>query len=178
MQTEIIVAGSGGQGVLFAGTLIAQTAIEEDKFTTWFPSYGAEMRGGTANSTVIISNCEIGSPIAAKPNVFLILNEQSYKKFSPRFKAGMTVVINSSLIKTPTKGPGIKLIPIPATEIADKEIGDVRAANLVMIGAWLRATDLLALKSAHSACKKLFASKPKLIPINQKALDAGFEYNK
>jgi 2-oxoglutarate ferredoxin oxidoreductase subunit gamma len=178
MHTEIIVAGSGGQGVLFAGTLIAQACIEEDKFTTWFPSYGAEMRGGTANSTVIISDSEIGSPIAANPDVFLILNEQSYKKFLPKVKSGATLVINSSLIKNVSKQEGVKIVCIPATDIADKEIGDIRTANVVLIGAWLRVSGVLSLKSAQAACKKLFASKPKLAPINQKALDAGYEYTK
>src|SRR3989339_941148 len=99
MQTEIIIAGFGGQGVLFAGTLLAQAAVEENKHTTWFPAYGAEMRGGTANSTVIISAEEIGSPVVGHPSLPLALNNLSLQKFLPRMRQGSIIVFNSSLIK-------------------------------------------------------------------------------
>lgn len=177
MQTEIIIAGFGGQGVLFGGTLLAQAAVEEDKHTTWFPSYGAEMRGGTANSTVIISDEEIGSPVVVHPSVLLALNDLSLKKFLPRMKPGSTVIINSSLIKENVNSPSTKVVAIPATEIADKDIGDVRTANLVMVGAYLKASGLLKLESAKNACEKVLSEKQKLININQKALELGYNYN-
>jgi len=176
MQTEIIIAGFGGQGVLFGGTLLAQSAVEEDKQTTWFPSYGAEMRGGTANSTVVISTEEIGSPLVASPSALIALNELSLNKFIPRMKPGSVVVINSSLIHNSTEYPGITTVRIPATEIADKQLGDVRAANLVAVGAYLKASGLLKLASAQKACETVLAEKPKLIPMNQKALELGYSY--
>lgn len=176
MQTEIIIAGFGGQGVLFGGTLLAQAAVEENKQTTWFPSYGAEMRGGTANSTVIIADEEIGAPIVAEPSALLALNEQSLAKFLPRVKPGAVIVVNSSLVAGPVDRPGATVVAVPATEIADKQLGDVRTANLVMVGAYLKASGILKLESAQRACTHVLAEKPKLIPLNQKALELGFKY--
>jgi 2-oxoglutarate ferredoxin oxidoreductase subunit gamma len=174
MQTEIIIAGFGGQGVLFAGMLLAQAAVEENKQTTWFPAYGAEMRGGTAKSTVIISDEEIGSPLAEKPSVLLIMNEQSMQKFLPTAKTGAIIVINSSLVSDMGSRKDVKIISVPASEIADRELGDQRVTNLVMIGAFLKATGLLKLRSAQNACEKALKDKPKLIEINKKALETGY----
>lgn len=176
MQTEIIIAGFGGQGVLFAGTLLAQAAVEEDKQTTWFPAYGAEMRGGTANSTVVIADEEIGSPVVARPSALIALNEPSLRKFLPRAKPGALVVINSSLIHEAAVQEGARVVSVPATEIAQKELGDVRTANLVIIGAFLKASGVVQLASAQKACEKVLEEKPKLIPLNQKALALGFNY--
>jgi 2-oxoglutarate ferredoxin oxidoreductase subunit gamma len=175
-QTEIIIAGYGGQGLLFAGTLLSQTALEENKITTWFPAYGAEIRGGTANSSVIISNEEIGSPIIANPDILIALNEQSFKKFFPKAKDNALIIINSSLVKDIPKGKNI--VSIPATEIADKELKDVRVANIVALGAYLKASNIMPLSSAKKACETVLADKSKMISLNQKALEIGFNYIK
>ena len=177
MQTEIIIAGFGGQGVLFAGTLLAQAAIEENKQTTWFPLYGAEIRGGTAYSTVVISDDEIGSPIVTNPSVLIALNEQSFRKFFPKIKDGATMIINSSLVKEKVQDSYENIVLIPATEIADGQLKDIRVANIVAIGAYLKASGLISLESAKKACEIVLADKPKLIAVNQKALETGYNYS-
>jgi len=174
MQNEVIIAGSGGQGVLFGGILLAQAAMEEGRETTWFPSYGAEMRGGTANSTVVISDKEIGSPIVIKFSSLIALNELSLNKFSVRLRRGGILVVNSSLAAAAPSLDGITVVTIPATGIADKELKDVRVANVVAIGAYLKKSGILSLESARKACEKLLCDKPKLIPLNQKALELGY----
>jgi 2-oxoglutarate ferredoxin oxidoreductase subunit gamma len=174
MQTEIVVAGFGGQGVLFGGVLLAQAALEENLRTTWFPSYGAEMRGGTAKSMVVISDEEIGSPIVIAPSVLIAMNEQSLTKFLPTVQPGSLVFVNSSLVPDPARRPDVRMHLIPATGIAAKEIGDMRTANLVLIGAFLKASGRLSLESAQKACTPVLAEKPSLIPINQKALALGY----
>jgi 2-oxoglutarate ferredoxin oxidoreductase subunit gamma len=186
MQNEIIFAGFGGQGVLLAGTLMAQAAIEQGLYTTWFPSYGAEMRGGTANSTVVVSTEEIGSPLAFNPNALVALNEPSLNKFLPKMTSDAVIIANSSMIPK-DKDYGIKLFFIPVTDIADKEIKNVKTANIVAVGALIKALELCASKickfeseilninSALKAVEKAFASKPEFIEINKKALMAGYE---
>jgi len=174
MQTELIIAGSGGQGVLFAGTLLAQAAVEENKETTWFPSYGAEIRGGTANSTVVVSDEEIGSPVVNSFSALIALNEQSLDKFLPKAKPGAVIIVNSSLVNKKVDRSDVKAYYVPASEIADKQINDIRAANLVALGAYLKASGILKLSSAKQACDILFAERAKLIPLNQQALELGY----
>jgi 2-oxoglutarate ferredoxin oxidoreductase subunit gamma len=175
MQTEILIAGSGGQGVLFAGMLLAQAALEENKQTTWFPSYGAEIRGGTANSTVVVSDEEIGSPVVLKPSVLIALNEPSLNKFAPMLKKDAVLIINSSLVGKIQPFPA-KIVEIPASGMADKELKDVRTANLVAVGAMLKASGVLKLESAMKACEKIFKDKPKLAEANKMALELGYAY--
>ena len=191
-----------------AGTLLAQAAIEQGLHTTWFPSYGAEMRGGTANSTVVISTDEIGSPLAFNPNALIALNEPSLNKFMPRMSASSVIIANSSIISR-DKEYKISPVFVPVTAIADKEIGNVKTANLVAVGALIKALELFAggncgnsshgrrqnekeegdlcgledtkvltLKSALTACEKAFSSKPALIEINKKAIQAGYGFIK
>ncbi|MCL2334826.1 MAG: 2-oxoacid:acceptor oxidoreductase family protein [Endomicrobia bacterium] len=143
MQNEIIVAGFGGQGVLLAGGLLAQAAMEQGLHTTWFPAYGAEMRGGTANSTVVVSNDEIGSPLAFHPNALIALNEPSLDKFMPRMIEGSIIIANSSIIPRDREFK-IKPIFVPVTDIADKEIKNVKTANFVAVGALIKALELYA----------------------------------
>jgi len=176
MQNELVIAGFGGQGVLFAGMLLAQAAVEENKQTTWFPAYGAEIRGGTANSTVIISDDEIGSPVVVNPSALIVLNEQSQAKFLPRLKEGGLVVENSSLCHKTAPCPGLKVVCVPASEMADKEFKDGRVTNMVMLGAYLKASGVLKLRSAQAACEKVLKEKPKLIEVNKKALELGYNF--
>ena len=183
MQTEIIIAGFGGQGVLFVGTLLAQTAVEQGLSTTWFPNYGAEMRGGTANSTVIIAKGAIGSPVALHPGVLIAMNEQSLKRFLPRITPGGMVIINSSLIPAAVAkavltaaGNTHTAFSLPATDIASADIGNVQTANVVMVGAFLKLSGILTIENARAACVAVLTDKPKLVAINQKALECGYAF--
>ncbi len=178
MKNEIIIAGFGGQGVLFSGLLLAQAALEEGKETSWFPAYGAEMRGGSANSTIMIADEEIGSPVSFRPNALIALNEIATKRFMERLTANGTMILNSSLVRRSELNipKGIVCTEIPASEIADKQLGDTRVANLIAIGAYLNSTKLLKLASAQKACETVLADKPKLIPLNQRALELGYAH--
>jgi len=175
MKHNIIIAGFGGQGALSAGMLLAQAALEEGKLSTWFPSYGAEMRGGTANSTVVISTEEIGLPIVLSITGLIALNALSLTKFSKSAVAGATIVVNTSLI--PKESIVIDKTKnyffVPATELADK-LGNVRVANSVALGAFLKASKALSLESAIKACPVLLESKKEFIEVNIKALELGF----
>jgi len=175
IYNEIIIAGLGGQGVLLAGTILAQSALEQNLKTTWFPSYGAEMRGGTANSTVIISDEEIGSPIAFSPSGLIALNTLSLNKFLPRMIEGASIVANSSLIN-PNEFNDKRINFIPISEIADKEIDNIKAANMVAIGALIKLTQVPNLDSISKAIQTAFAKKPALIEVNIKAVNAGYNY--
>lgn len=173
---EIIIAGFGGQGVLLAGTLLAQSALEQGLNTTWFPSYGAEMRGGTANSTVIISDDEIGSPIAFNPSGLIALNALSLDKFLPKMTKDAVIIANSSIINTEEYKINKNIIFIPISEIADKEIGNIKTANMVAIGALIKALKVPSLDNVLKALNTAFAKKQELIDINIKAVNAGYNY--
>ena len=173
---EIISAGFGGQGVLLAGTLIAQAAIEQDLKTTWFPSYGAEMRGGTANSTVIISDEEIGSPVAFAPSALIALNRPSLERFLPKMKEDAVVIANSSLIDSKDFESDKRIKFIPISEIADKQVGNIKTANMVAVGALIKHLQAPSLDSCLKALETAFYAKPKVIPLNIKAVNAGYNY--
>ena len=172
---NIVVAGFGGQGILFAGKLLAQTAMEEGKFTTFFPSYGAEMRGGTAHSLVTISPEEIASPIFKNPDLAVFLNEPSAKKFLPLMTKNGLAVLNSSLIKDYPSPAGITIVTVPATELAQR-IGDGKVANLVALGAFLTKSKILSLGAIKKSLKTILTGeKIKLLDINLAALREGIE---
>lgn len=145
MQTEIIIAGFGGQGVLFAGQILARAAMADGFNVTWLPSYGPEMRGGTANVTVIISDEDIASPIVPQPQVAIALNLPSLQKYEPLVKAGGLLVVNSSLVESLPQRSDITSLPLPATDIA-RELGNEQVANMVALGAMVAATELLPLE--------------------------------
>jgi 2-oxoglutarate ferredoxin oxidoreductase subunit gamma len=178
MKHEIIIAGFGGQGVLFGGLLLAQAALEEGKNTSWFPAYGAEMRGGSANSTIMISDEEIGSPVSFRPDALIALNDIACKRFMDRLTPKGILILNSSLVRRSDLNipQGIVCAEVPASEIADKQLGDTRVANMIAIGAYLKATNLLKLMSAQKACETVLADKPKLVPLNQRALELGYNH--
>jgi 2-oxoglutarate ferredoxin oxidoreductase subunit gamma len=184
MQIEIIVSGFGGQGVLLAGLLLAEAAMKEGLYTTWFPSYGAEMRGGTANSTVIVSSDEIGSPLVSNPNALIALNETSFNKFMPKVVNEAIIIANSSAISK-DKQCGIKPYFVPVTDIANKKIGNMKSLNMVAVGALIKAFEIhsgnmcfISIKSIILTCENVFAAKPKLIEINKMAVEAGYDFIK
>jgi 2-oxoglutarate ferredoxin oxidoreductase subunit gamma len=175
MYQDVMIAGFGGQGVLLAGKLLAYAGMLEGKHVTWFPSYGAEVRGGTANCTVIISSDEIGSPVVQSPSAMLIFNEASFKKFEKRIKRAGNLFLNTSLVQERPTRTDITRIEIKANQIAE-DLGDIRIANMVMLGAYLEKTGVVALESVLTALKQVLpARRHSLISLNERALRCGAE---
>jgi 2-oxoglutarate ferredoxin oxidoreductase subunit gamma len=175
MQKEIIIAGFGGQGVLFGGQVLAYAAMDTGREVTWIPSYGPEMRGGTANCTVIIADEEIGSPLVKNPPLAIALNLPSFDKYEEMLSPGGTLVVNQSMVNRGAKRDDINVVFVPCNEIAE-EIGDKKLMNMVAVGALLTALPELTLKDIEKA---LEAHLPKrhahLLPKNYDALKRGFE---
>lgn len=175
MYQDVMIAGFGGQGVLVTGKLLAYAGMLEGKHVTWFPSYGAEIRGGTANCTVIISSEEIGSPVVQNPSAMLIFNEASFKKFEKRIKRNGRLFLNTSLVHEPPGRSDITRIEVKANDIAE-DLGDIRAANMVMLGAFLKKTGTVSLESVLAALKEVLPTRRRsLIPLNESALKQGAE---
>lgn len=175
MYQDVMIAGFGGQGVLLAGKLLAYAGMLEGRHVTWFPSYGAEVRGGTANCTVIISSDEIGSPVVQSPSAMLIFNEASFKKFEKRIKQAGNLFLNTSLVQERPTRTDITRIEIKANQIAE-DLGDIRIANMVMLGAYLEKTSVVALESVLTALKQVLpARRHSLISLNERALHCGAE---
>jgi len=176
MQQEVIIAGFGGQGVLFAGQLLSYTALDEGKEVTWIPSYGPEMRGGTANCTVVVSDEEIGSPLVNRPTAVIAMNLPSLEKFEDLVEEGGVLVVNASMVNREVQRKDIKVVSIPANEIA-MELGSERATNMVMLGALLGNLDLLSLEALDKALDNHLPQRhKKLLPMNKEALRRGAEY--
>lgn len=174
MYLDLMIAGSGGQGILLIGKLLAWAGMLEGMNVTWFPSYGAEMRGGTANCTVIISDETIGSPIVQNPGAFIIMNAASFERFEKKVKPGGIIILNSSLVRIDVKREDLEIFKIPANEIAEK-VGDVRVSNMVMVGALINKTGAISLKAVKEAMKNVIpASKTTLLTLNERALEAGY----
>jgi 2-oxoglutarate ferredoxin oxidoreductase subunit gamma len=176
MQNEVIIAGFGGQGVLFAGQLLSYAALDEGKEVTWIPSYGPEMRGGTANCTVVVADEEIGSPLVRNPMAVIAMNEPSLDKYEPMVKPGGVLVLNSSMSNRPAKRTDITVVSLPANEVAE-ELGDKRMMNMVMLGALLAHLPVLPVEAIEKALKEHLPERHhKLLPQNYKALRKGAEY--
>ncbi|GAB4431109.1 MAG: 2-oxoacid:acceptor oxidoreductase family protein [Anaerolineales bacterium] len=174
MQKEIIIAGFGGQGVLFAGQVLAYAALDTGKEVTWIPSYGPEMRGGTANCTVVVADEEIGSPLVQNPPAVIALNLPSFDKYESLVQPGGVLVVNESMIDRKAQRDDITVIYVPGNEVAE-EAGDRRLLNMVMVGALLAAFDVLSIDDAKAALKAhLPARHQKLIPNNFAAMDKGY----
>ena len=173
MQTEIIIAGFGGQGVLFGGQLLAYAGMDEGKEVTWIPSYGPEMRGGTANCTVIVSDEEIGSPLVRNPRVVIAMNRPSLDKYEKLVKPGGVLVVNTSLVDRKVTRTDIKVVEIAANEVAEK-LGDQRMTNMVLLGALLTNLEVLPVEAIKKALKvHLPARHQELLAKNFEALQEG-----
>ncbi len=176
MQTEIIISGFGGQGALFAGQLMAYAAMDSGFHVTWIPSYGPEMRGGTANCTVIIADEEIGAPTVRNPRAVLALNLPSLDKYEPLVFPGGVLVANASLVNRPINRTDIVSVLIPANDIAE-EIGDKRLLNMVMLGALLGKLPVLPLEVIEKTLKAHIPERhQRLLPANYAALKRGMEF--
>lgn len=173
MHEEVIFAGFGGQGVLFAGQLLSYAAMAEEKHVTWIPSYGPEMRGGTANCTVVVSDRAIGSPMAPYPSIVVAFNNPSVTKYLDVIKPGGLMVVNSSIVTTSAQRPDIAIVPVPATEMA-KKLGEVRLTNMILSGAMLAVRPVVSLETLiETISAKLPARKKHLLQVNIEAIKAG-----
>ncbi|HUV15392.1 MAG TPA: 2-oxoacid:acceptor oxidoreductase family protein [Pelolinea sp.] len=173
MQNETVIAGFGGQGVLFTGKVMAYAGLEKDLNVTWLPSYGPEMRGGTANCTVVISDEEIGSPQVRNPRAAIVMNQPSLDKYESLVAPGGYLVVNTSMVNRKANRNDIKIIEIPGTELAE-ELGDKRLTNSVMLGGLAAKADFLDLKSLEKGVEKsLSKDKKSLLELNIKALKQG-----
>ena len=172
MQTEIKFAGFGGQGILLSAKLLAYAAMKQDFFVAWVPSYGPEMRGGTAYCTVVISDKRIGSPIIKNPSHLVAMNRPSLEKFANDVKPGGVIFINSSLIPTRSERDDIIELVVPANDIAIKA-GSVKAANIVALSAFAAKAGIVDLELLKNCVKEEFSTKAKIIPLNMKAFDEG-----
>lgn len=176
MQKEIIIAGFGGQGVLFGGQVLAYAAMDNGKEVTWIPSYGPEMRGGTANCTVVIADQEIGSPLVKHPPLAIALNLPSFDKYEELLAPGGTLIVNQSMVDRASKRSGIHVLFVPCNEIAE-EIGDRKLLNMVAVGALLTALPEVKLEDVEKALEAHLPARHKhLLPKNYKALKRGFEH--
>jgi 2-oxoglutarate ferredoxin oxidoreductase subunit gamma len=176
MQNEIIVSGFGGQGVLFGGQLLAYTGLDLNKQVTWIPSYGPEMRGGTANCTVIISDEEIGSPLVNNPKAVIAMNLPSLNKYEPLVKAGGILIVNSSMVDREATRADITITALPANEIAD-QMGTPKSINMIMLGALLAKLPVFTLADIEKSMDIHTPERNKrFLPGNFKALKAGFDF--
>lgn len=175
MLEEVLIAGFGGQGILLMGKLLAQAAMEEGLNATWLPSYGPEMRGGTANCIVAFSDDEIGSPLAATYDAVVVMNQPSMEKFESKVKPGGALLINRSMIPIETARTDVEVHYVDANRLAEGVAGDGRCANVVMLGALHAARTRLAMPSLEAALKEAFAAKgDRVLQANLKALQAGY----
>jgi 2-oxoglutarate ferredoxin oxidoreductase subunit gamma len=171
----ILIAGFGGQGVLSTGQLLAEAGMADGKHVAWIPSYGPEMRGGTANCGVTISDKPISSPVVTEPTTLIVMNRPSLEKFEKTVKKDGIIFINSSLIDIKATRKDVKIFYIPANEIAEK-IGNSKIANNVILGALIQLTQVVTPKAVEKSLREVLPPhRHKMIPINLKALEAGAE---
>lgn len=176
LYMDVIMAGFGGQGVMLIGNLLAYAAMDQGLNVTFMPVYGAEMRGGTSNCTVVVAEDEIGSPIIRRPKSTIILNRPSLEKFQPRVADGGVQVVNTSLIEVDLIETGrIKSASIQANDIAD-QLGNARLLNMVALGAYIKATNVLTLERVQDSLHHVVSSHYQhLLPKNAEALKAGYD---
>lgn len=170
---RIIIAGFGGQGVLSLGQFIAYAAMYEGKEVSWLPSYGPEMRGGTANCSVCVDDKQIASPIIGNPDTLIAMNKPSLDKFIDKVRSGGTIIINSSLIEDKVERTDVNVVYVDANALA-LQAGNAKTANIVVFGAYVKLTGTLEKENAINTISKIFAKKPKVIPANIAAFELGY----
>lgn len=178
MITKAIFSGFGGQGVLSIGFTVANAAMFEGKYVTYLPSYGVEVRGGTANCTVVVSDEEIASPVASDPEFVVAMNQPSFVRFQSILQSGGLLCVNSSIVDTTSARSDIEVLTVPTSELAE-ELGTIKVANMIMLGAFVKASNII---SFDFLIKNLTAvlgeGKAKLIKLNKDALELGYNYIK
>ncbi len=173
-MTQILLAGFGGQGILFAGKFLAYKGLMEDKNVSWLPSYGPEMRGGTANCSVILSDAPVGSPIITNPDVLVAMNLPSLTKYVDTVVPGGQIYLDSTLIDAKIERTDVQVFYVPATQMA-REAGFATLANMVLMGKLLKECGVVSFENNKQTCEK-FIKKTNLIDINCQALQAGYDY--
>jgi 2-oxoglutarate ferredoxin oxidoreductase subunit gamma len=176
---QVVIAGFGGQGIILAGKLLAQSAMKAGKEVTYMPSYGAEVRGGTANCVLVISDNPISSPVVDSPDTVIAMNNASLNKFAPKVKKGGLLIINSSLAdQQPKADESVEVVKLPADKIA-KELGNTKVANMVALGAYLEKCGIFGVDVAGDCLADVLAERYHVtIPLNKKALHQGAEFVK
>jgi 2-oxoglutarate ferredoxin oxidoreductase subunit gamma len=179
MYSEMIFAGFGGQGIMTIGQIIAYSGLTEGKAVAWIPSYGPEMRGGTANCTVVVTDEEqVGAPLTTHPDFVIAMNKPSFVKFEPTIKPGGLMVYNVSLIDDKPSRTDITYIPVEANKLAEEQ-GNSRYASIIAMAALIGFTDIIKLSTVAEALKKVLPERHhKLIPDNMKAAQSGFDIGK
>lgn len=175
VSEEILCAGFGGQGIMFMGKLLALAGLLGEKYVTWMPSYGAEVRGGTAYSMVKVSDKEISSPIVTNPNILIVMNRPSLVKYENKLRDGGILISNKTLVGDVSKRKGITLVNIPLTDAASK-LGDIRSANMIAIGALAKRSKMLSIRNIGSALGVTFKNNEELFSRNKKALEKGYKW--
>ncbi len=175
MYQGVIMSGFGGQGVISAGILLAYSGMTDGKYVTFFPAYGAEMRGGTANCSVVIASDEIASPVVAYPDTLIVMNEPSLAKFEASVRKGGLLLINSSLVAAKPKREDVEVKYVPANEIAEK-LGSIKIANMVMIGSFSKHTGAISFDALKKSLQKVFPrARQEIIEMDSEALKKGME---
>ena len=178
METNLCVAGFGGQGIMTLGKFLASATCEStNKNITFFPSYGAAQRGGTANCFVVISDDEIGSPLGDEMDDLIIMNEPSLEKFLPILKQNGNLFVNTSIVKNEINRDDVQIIKVPVTELA-LELGNTKVSNIIMLGAYIGYTEVISADIVWDTISHKLASKPKLLPLNKKAFEEGLKIGK
>jgi len=176
MEKQILIAGFGGQGILFSGKFLAYAGLIEGMQLSWLPSYGPEMRGGTANCSIILSDGQIGSPLVTKPDILTVLNLPSLDKYEQEVKPGGQIYINSSLISRKVVRTDVEVFYVPATQMADDQ-GLGNLANMIMIGSMLKHSNLFPMESVTRALEKIVSpEKAEMYARNVKAIELGYHY--
>lgn len=174
-MAEIICGGFGGQGILTTGMILANIGVDEGKEVSWSPSYGSEMRGGTANCNVVITDDEVGSPTVTYPDYLVVMNLPALEKFESKVRAGGCILIDSSIVDEKRSFPeDLKVYSIAATNMAN-DIGNPRAANVIMLGAFVKISGLFGFDKALAGMNKFFDKKGKNSKLNEKCYCSGYE---
>lgn len=176
MERSVILAGFGGQGVILAGKILARAGMEHGLAVTWLPSYGPEMRGGTANCTVILSDDTIGSPIVDQSTALIALNQPSLEKFENTVAPDGDIIVNSSLIDRQLERSDVNVYYVNINDIARKQVGNARTINMVALGSYIKASDAVPLQVVKDAMANSMreSGKDEFIDMNERALEAGY----
>lgn len=173
MTREIIIAGFGGQGVMAIGKMMVEAGMAEGQYVSWLPSYGPEMRGGTANCSVVLSDKPVGSPVVLNPGTLIAMNTPSLTKFEKEVLPNGIILVNSSIVTQPATRTDVQFYPVPCAEVAT-ELGNPKVGNMVMLGAYVKACGAVKIETVHEMLKHVFhGPKEKLMAINLKALELG-----
>ncbi len=178
MEKDFMIAGFGGQGVLLAGEVLANAFMLDNKKVTWYPSYGAEMRGGTVNCGIVMSDEEVSSVQKSKSDFIIVLNQASFDKYTSWVRKGGSIIVNSSLAKIAKTRNDINYIFVPITQLAQEKLGNIKMSNIFALGVLAKVSKLISLKTLEKALYNVIPPhRRNLIPKNVEALKLGYEYD-